>query len=235
MNQINEVDIAGVIEAIEEAYTHHNQKTSKDETFYTITLAVPRFSENYDWVPIVTTEKLLRNAKIKVGDKVGVLGSARSRNSGNEQVHHVDVYVYADDFVILSDKEYDDISNKNLVRIEGVVCKQPNMRTVASGRVITDLLIANNRQCHRYFGNKSKIIRKSSYLPCITWSATAKAASHLRVGQTISIEGRFQSRKFYRHGDVLDEHTAYEISVLDYELSDNKEEIDSTKENAEVI
>ena len=230
MNQINEADIAGIVTAIEENYTYHNQKTNRDEKFYTVTLSVPRFSENFDLVPVVTTEKLLRNTEIKIGDKVGILGTVRSRNHG-EHNHHVDVYVHAKDFVMLSDEEYDDIPNKNLVRIEGVICKKPNMRTVASGRIITDLLIANNRHCYRQIGDKNKKVRRSSYLPCIAWSATAKAASHLTVGQTINIEGRFQSRKFYRHGDLLDEHITYEISMLDYELSSKND----TKENSEVM
>jgi single-stranded DNA-binding protein len=229
LNQLNEVNIAGIIDAIEENYTRHNQRTGKNEKFYTITVMVPRFSENFDWVPVVATEKLVKQLKVQVGDKIAVLGTMRTRNYG-EKTHHVSVYTYASDIFPLTDEEYDDIENKNIVRMEGIVCKQPNHRTVNSGRIITDLLVANNRQCFRRSNKKytNQVVRKSSYFPCIAWGAISKAASHLQVGQAIEITGRFQSRKFRRRNDTLDEYTTYEISMLDYELIDSND--NSTEE-----
>jgi len=230
LNQLNEVNIAGVIDAIEETYAHYNQRTGKNEKYFTITVMVPRLSENFDCVPVMAPEKLLKQINAKVGDKIAVLGTMRTRNYG-EKIHHVSVYTYAHDLFPLSDEEYDDIQNKNIVRMEGVVCREPNHRTVNSGRIITDLLIANNRQCYCKFSKNGhgKKIRKSSYFPCIAWNATAKAANHLLVGQEISIVGRFQSRTFRRNNDVLDEHTTYEISMLDYELVEKNDTIENNE------
>ena len=235
MNQLNEINIAGVVEAIEEAYTKHNKITEKDEKFYTITLQVPRLSDTCDKVPVVAPEKLVQHIDAKIGDKIAVLGTMRTRSYDEGKNHHVSIYAYADDLFALSDEEYDDIPSRNVVRVEGVVCKTPNYRTTKSGRIITDLIVANNRMCYRKAIGKKRghMIRKSSYFPCIVWGNNAKAAKHLQVGDVISLTGRFQSRVYRRKTDTFETHTAYEISILDYTVETNEE---NTEDNSiEVI
>lgn len=56
---------------------------------------------------------------------------------------------------------------------------------------------------------------KSDYIPCITWGRTARFASHLKVGDKVTLLGRFQSRAYQKQlpdGTVIGK-TAYEVSV----------------------
>ena len=53
--------------------------------------------------------------------------------------------------------------------------------------------------------------------------ANANAASHLIEGDSIILVGRFQSRKYRKKIDFYEqEKTAYEVSILDYEMNDEK-------------
>ena len=72
------------------------------------------------------------------------------------------------------------------------------------GREIADLMLAVNRA----YG-------KSDYIPCITWGRTARFASHLHVGDKVTLMGRFQSRAYQKQladGSVITK-MAYEVSV----------------------
>lgn len=82
----------------------------------------------------------------------------------------------------------------NHIHIEGFLCKSPNYRITPGGRHITDLLIAVHHG------------KESSYLPCIYWGD----ASDLNIGNMVSIDGRIQSREYYK-GNII--HTVYEVSV----------------------
>lgn len=218
MEFLNTVDIVGIVDEIEQDYTYINKKTNIEEKFFKIMLKVPRLSGNFDVVPFDATEKMV--AGITSGDKIAITGSLRTRNYiDDNKKTHVKIYGYADDVVPIDDETYDDVDNKNCVRMTGIVCKPPVYRQTKSGRIITDLTIAVNRQCYRKnaISKEAKTIRKSYYFPCLTWGPTAKAAKNLQVGDAISFEGRFQSRKFYRKSDATNqEHIAYEISILDY-------------------
>ena len=80
------------------------------------------------------------------------------------------------------------------------------------GREIADLMLAVNRA----YG-------KSDYIPCITWGRTARFASHLKVGDKVTLLGRFQSRAYQKQladGTVLNK-TAYEVSVGRLSMADN--------------
>lgn len=220
---LNTIDIAGIVGSIEEDYTYENKRTGKSETFYILTLLVPRLSENYDEVPFNVSKKLLMSSKVAVGNKVAITGSMRTRNYTNAETgqRHVKVYGFAEDLFLLEDAEYEEIDNKNIVRMVATVCKPPVYRTTGSGRTITDVMVAVNRQCYRKCtkANGTQKVRKSYYFPCLAWGADAKAAKNLQVGDVISLTGRFQSRKYRRKSDALsDTHIAYEISMLDFEI-----------------
>ena len=80
------------------------------------------------------------------------------------------------------------------IHIEGFLCKSPNYRITPAGRHITDLLIAVHHG------------KESSYLPCIYWGD----ASELSIGDMVAIDGRIQSREYYKENII---HTVYEVSV----------------------
>lgn len=90
------------------------------------------------------------------------------------------------------------------MQLTGALCKLPSYRTTPFGREIADLMLAVNRA----YG-------KSDYIPCITWGRTARFASHLKVGDKVTLLGRFQSRAYQKQlpdGTVIGK-TAYEVSV----------------------
>ena len=72
------------------------------------------------------------------------------------------------------------------------------------GRQICDLMLAVSRRYGR-----------SDYLPCIAWGRVAEECAILMVGDTISLEGRIQSRKYIKAGDgEASERTAFEVSIV---------------------
>ena len=90
------------------------------------------------------------------------------------------------------------------MQLQGALCKPPSYRTTPFGREIADLMLAVNRA----YG-------KSDYIPCITWGRTARFASHLHVGDKVTLMGRFQSRAYQKQladGSVITK-MAYEVSV----------------------
>ena len=102
--------------------------------------------------------------------------------------------------------------NPNQVQLTGALCKPPSYRTTPFGREIADLMLAVNRA----YG-------KSDYIPCITWGRTARFASHLKVGDKVTLLGRFQSRAYQKQladGTILNK-TAYEVSVGRLSMADH--------------
>jgi single-stranded DNA-binding protein len=101
-------------------------------------------------------------------------------------------------------KENEEEKSENYIELCGYVCKPPVFRVTPFNREIADVLIAVNRAYN-----------KSDYIPCIAWGRNARFASHLSVGDKITIVGRIQSREYQK---VLEDgseetRTAYEISI----------------------
>lgn len=89
---------------------------------------------------------------------------------------------------------YSNDNDVNNIHLEGFICKSPIYRKTPAGRKITDLLVAVNHGV------------ESSYLPCIFWGD----ASYLKIGDSVTIDGRIQSREYLKDGYI---HTAYEVSI----------------------
>ena len=71
--------MTGIVSDIEKEYQFHDKKYGRKESFYRILLKVPRFSENYDEVPVIVPHKLLAHEDISVGSYVRMTGSVRTR------------------------------------------------------------------------------------------------------------------------------------------------------------
>lgn len=223
----NTVTVSGRVSSIEEAYDYEDQKTGEVQKYFQIIVEVPRFSENYDEVPFIVSSKFMAHGAIVEDALLTVNGTIRTRNYEDDQNHkHTSVYGYADDVIVLTEEEFQALPEMNRVHLEGVLCKEPVFRSTNSGRLITDLMLANNRQCYRQ--SKNPVVnqvrrRKSYYIPCIAWGPNAKAAQKLKMGDTISLTGRFQSRKYRRKADLMqDIHIAYEVSILDYNIDNGQ-------------
>ena len=176
------------------------------EKFYYATLSVPRLSGAEDLLPITLSERLMQDAALDVGSPLCLEGQLRSYNKVVEGAGRLLITGFAQR---LGDPDSEE--NPNQVQLTGALCKLPSYRTTPFGREIADLMLAVNRA----YG-------KSDYIPCITWGRTARFASHLKVGDKVTLLGRFQSRAYQKQlgdGTVLNK-TAYEVSVSRLTLAD---------------
>ena len=56
---------------------------------------------------------------------------------------------------------------------------------------------------------------RADYLPVIAWGRLAGETSLLKVGDPLSLEGRFQSRTYHKATETgVQERTAYEVSLM---------------------
>lgn len=184
----------------------------RGERFFRYTVRVPRLSGTEDFLPLVVSEKLLFGNDVVPGMFISTEGQIRTRNEkGVDGKNHLIVFGFANDIKPITQDVFDTIDVRNDFQLEGYVCKAPRHRETATGRIITDLLIACNRQ-HA----------KSDYIPCIVWGANAKMAKNFVAGDKINLVGRFQSRLFKRKTDET-VGIVYEVSVAEIELEESCE------------
>ena len=169
------------------------------EKFYYATLSVPRLSGAEDLLPITLSERLMDGDSLHIGLPLTFEGQLRSYNKVIEGAGRLLITGFAQRILPSGGDE-----NPNQVQLTGALCKLPSYRTTPFGREIADLMLAVNRA----YG-------KSDYIPCITWGRTARFASHLKVGDRVTLLGRFQSRAYQKQladGTVVGK-MAYEVSV----------------------
>ena len=166
------------------------------EVFYKSTLLVDRLSGVKDEVPLIASAKHVDNTCL-VSEEITLEGSFRSRNLVVNGKSTLQLYFFVD-YIGNTIPE-----STNLLHLEGYICKEPIHRLTPLNREIADLLIAVNRNTNR-----------SDYLPCIAWGRNASWVKTLKLGDKVVIEGRIQSRKFTKQGDLEpNTRTAYEISI----------------------
>ena len=169
------------------------------ERLFHATLSVPRLSGAEDLLPITLSERLMEGMHLDEGSPLAIEGQLRSYNKVIEGAGRLLITGFAQHLTATDSEE-----NPNQVQLTGALCKPPSYRTTPFGREIADLMLAVNRA----YG-------KSDYIPCITWGRTARFASHLNVGDKVTLMGRFQSRDYQKQladGTVVGK-TAYEVSV----------------------
>lgn len=203
MQDKNILRVSGMVNVVEKSHESHG------EQFYRIMLDVIRLSENIDMVPVIVSEKLLFNNEIVPGQFITVQGQIRTKNYKKGSFRSkLLVFGYASDVNHITEYELLATEIKNQILMEGYICKLPTHRRTNTGRIITDLLVACNRQ-----------YSKSDYIPCITWGINAKMAKGLLIGDKIRFTGRFQSREYRRKNDGIGVvNTAYEVSISDLEI-----------------
>jgi single-strand DNA-binding protein len=78
----------------------------------------------------------------------------------------------------------------NRVLLTGRLTRDPEMRSLASGKNVTTFTVASN---HFMGGGKEK----AEYHPVVTWDRLAEiAGTYLGKGQQVAIEGRLQTRSW---------------------------------------
>lgn len=183
-------------------FSHENH----GRRFYRFVLEVPRLSGAIDLLPVIAEEPLIMDIDPTAGAMLTVTGQIRSHNQRSDGVRHLLVFIFAAS-VIAEDGE-----PLNDVVLEGPLCKEPTYRRTPLGREICDVMLAVPRAFHR-----------ADYLPCILWGRTAQEISVCHTRDRIRIYGRLQSRVYTKlTEDGLTERTAYEISALQAELSEQE-------------
>lgn len=178
------------------------------DRYFTFPLEIERLSGVTDTVNIVVRESLIHGLEIDEGTGMTVCGELRSFNNKSGEGSRLVVTVFAKEIYFTSDED------KNIVRLSGVVCKQPNFRKTPMGRQICDIMLAVNRRYGR-----------SDYLPCIAWSRLAEVCAGLSVGDPLALEGRIQSRKYIKNDNgTPTERTAFEVSIVSLTDSGDKDD-----------
>ncbi len=175
------------------------------ERFYDVVLSVKRLSDRADEIPVTVSDRLMQDAPLEVGTRLGVSGQLRSYNKQADGRSKLVLRVFA--------RELDDGESEtpNRIELEGYVCKPPVYRTTPFRREICDMLLAVNRAYN-----------KSDYIPAIAWGRNAKYAGEFAVGDKVAVSGRIQSRTYQKvlPDGSTEERVAYEVSVSQLERVD---------------
>ena len=192
MTTKNEVLLEGLVLA-EPEWSHENHGTQ----FFRVTLQVPRRSGQVDVLPLLAPGALA--AQTAPGRLLRVRGQLRSFNNRSGVGSRLVLTVYAQEFQPGLDEAC------NQITLAGALCKPPVFRRTPLGRSICDLMLAVPRRYGR-----------ADYLPVIAWGQLAVKASRLQVGDPLALEGRVQSRTYYKNLDSgeTEERVAYEVSVM---------------------
>lgn len=187
------------------------------EGFYTFMLASERLSGAKDAIPIMVSERLIDVSADWEGRFVEVSGQFRSYNKYEGERNRLILSVFVSEFeeVEFEHEEPGSGNDENHIFLDGYICKEPTYRKTSSGREITDILLAVNRQ----YG-------KSDYIPCIAWGRNARFSSVLEVGTRLQIDGRIQSREYQKQIEdgAYETRTAYEVSVSKLTVVEETEE-----------
>lgn len=188
------------------------------EGFYVANLSSKRTSDTADVIPIMVSDRLVDVKADWKGRQVKIEGQFRSYNKHEGNRNRLILSVFSREFEEVEPLPFS--YDKNCVFLDGFICKEPTYRTTPFGREITDILLAVNRP----YG-------KSDYIPCISWGRNARFAKNLEVGEHIQIDGRIQSREYFKKVSETETEarTAYEVSVSKINVIEETE--DNTDES----
>ena len=187
----NEVELCGTV-AAPPVFSHENHGVR----FYRVPLAVARLSGQMDTLPLLVRAPLPPEAQ--PGARVRALGQLRSYNNRTGPGSRLVLTVH------VSSLDLWDGEAVNRVLLRGTLCKLPTLRRTPLGRSICDVMLAVGRRYGR-----------ADYLPLIVWGQLAQEVSLKAVGDTLGVDGRFQSRVYTKVIDgTAQQKTAYEVSTM---------------------
>ena len=146
----------------------------------------------------IATEEQLRGLLPLEGRRLTIGGQLRSFNNKSGMGSRLVISVFARTLTPTGEDDY------NCIRLRGVICKPPVLRRTPLGRCISDMMLAVNRRYGR-----------ADYLPCIAWGQVAMITGNMAVGETLSLEGRVQSRAYTKVVEgCAQERVAFEVSIM---------------------
>ena len=181
----------------------------KRESFYASEVTVSRDDGTIDRIPIIVSEVLLNSeilSEKNTGKTVEIKGQFRSHNKlGKDRKIHLELFLFVKEIV------FRNADDKNEIFLRGYLCKLPVRGKNSQNQNISELLVAVNRQ----YG-------KSDYLPCVAVGVNATRAGMRKIGDCIKIEGRMQSRKYFKKDPSNPEkgewRKAYDIFIKKIQL-----------------
>lgn len=188
----NEVLLEGLALTVPTA-SHENHGTR----FYRFSLQVPRLSGTPDVLPVLLPESMV--PLVRQGSAVRIHGQLRSFNNRSGVGNRLVLTVYA----LTAEPGLGETCNQ--ITLSGALCKPPVFRRTPLGRSICDLMLAVSRRYGR-----------ADYLPVIAWGQLAVRVSRLQVGDSLTLEGRVQSRVYHKvlEDGSAEERVAYEVSMM---------------------
>lgn len=192
----NEVLLTGrVLTAPEYSHCNHENR------FYKFQMELLRLSGQRDVLVVIVGEELLEEMPVQAGKRLTVLGQLRSYNNRTGAGSKLVLTVFAQTLGCAEPQD------ENVILLTGALCKKPMRRNTPLGREICDIMLAVNRTYGR-----------SDYIPCIAWGALAGEISEMQVGDTLSFQGRIQSRIYHKlTAQGMEQRVAYEVSVMNLE------------------
>lgn len=191
MNARNELVLEGTVLTAPE-WSHDHQETR----FFRFYLEVPRLSGESDVLPVLVPEEKL--PLVPQGREVRIRGQLRSFNNRTGVGSRLVLTVYPLEIAPAEGEPC------NRITLTGSICKPPVFRRTPLGRSICDLMLAVPRRYGR-----------ADYLPAIAWGQLAVYTGEMAVGESLTIDGRVQSRRYHKATESgVEERVAYEVSVM---------------------
>ena len=174
-------------------YSHENHNTQ----FYRFLMEIPRLSGTPDILPVLLPESML--SQVIPDEPLRLRGQFRSFNNRSGIGNKLILTVYAQEL------ESGLGEPCNQITLTGSLCKPPILRRTPLGRSICDLMLAVPRRYGR-----------ADYLPVIAWGQLAVQVSQLDVGDSLTLDGRVQSRTYHKilEDGTTEERVAYEVSMM---------------------
>ena len=195
---VNQVLLRGIL--LEgPTYSHENHGIQFDR----LTLSVERLSGTYDHLNVLADHSMIQALEPGDGPLLEVEGQIRSFHNHSGTGPRLVISVYA------RRMDYCQGPPENRVELTGRLCREPVYRHTPLGREITDVMLAVARK-----------YRRQDYIPCILWGSVARMGSLCAPGDTLTVQGRLQSRSYVKNTpEGPEDRTAYEVSAVTAEVS----------------
>lgn len=206
-NENNKVTMCGTVYGDLE-YSHE----VLGEKFYKGVIATQRYSEVFDFIPFIVSERIINVNDIHDGKILLLKGQYRSFNEITDVKSYLRLFVFVQAVTYI---DHPEAYYENTIDLIGHVVKSSACRQTPIGRKVTELIVAVERAYGR-----------SDYIPLIVWGRCAQYISNLDVGKKVKIYGRIQSREYNKKVSEkeYEKRVAYEVSVKALELLENQEE-----------
>jgi primosomal replication protein N len=167
--------------------------TVHQEEFWRFPVEVERLSGTVDKINVLARRELLDELEPIGGGKLLITGQVRSFNNRTGVGNRLILTVYPLEITPATGEPC------NRIILSGSICKPPIFRRTPLGRSICDLMLAVPRRYGR-----------ADYLPAIAWGQLAVHTGDLQVGDSLTIDGRVQSRIYHKAtGAGVEERVAY--------------------------